>query len=683
MKKINLLIIILIYIGLSCSVKNEVMLLEDDFSGLDTGSFSVNVGAHTEYHYLPEAAPGGNWAVTSFRSGDEYGRAWQVRINAGRKYMAQTYWNGDSHFTPRMTHTHPMIVAGDSLWQDYIIEVEFTPHYNHDQAGIIFRYRNDRCYYFFGMEGNCIVLTKVNHATGFHRPLEQVLSYKHFNWEEGKKYNARVCVKGNHIQAYLDDIPFFDLEDNEYSQGKIALMSDFPTDFHFVRVTTTSKEKRRIEEKERIIKNETRIRLEANPKPVLWKKINTEGFGAGRNLRFGDLNGDKQIDVLIGQIVHHGPRDAYSELSCLTVMTFNGDILWQTGNPDPEKYHLTNDVAFQIHDIDGDGHNEVIYTMNFEIIIADGATGRVKHKSPTPESKPNAQKYPRILGDCLCFCDFRGLGRDGDVVIKDRYWNVWAYDERLNLLWEGSCITGHYPYAFDVDRDGKDELLMGYTLFDDDGTRIWSMDEWSNDHADGVAVVNFMENENAQPKIFFGASDWGAFFTDLEGNILRHHFIGHVQNPAIANFRSDLPGLEVVTINFWGNQGIIHFFDAEGNIYHDFEPMQYGSMMLPVNWTGKDEEYFVLNANVKEGGMFDGWGRLVVAFPDDGHPDMCNAVLDITGDCRDEVVVWDPHEIWVYTQDNNPKEGKLYKPLRNPLYNYSNYQLTVSEPGWD
>ena len=42
----------------------------------------------------------------------------------------------------------------------------------------------------------------------------------------------------------------------------------------------------------------------------------------------------------------------------------------------------------------------------------------------------------------------------------------------------------------------------------------------------------------------------------------------------------------------------------------------------------------------------------------------------------------DPYEIWIYTQDDNPKSGKLYKPRRNAMYNYSNYQATVSLPGW-
>ena len=78
----------------------------------------------------------------------------------------------------------------------------------------------------------------------------------------------------------------------------------------------------------------------------------------------------------------------------------------------------------------------------------------------------------------------------------------------------------------------------------------------------------------------------------------------------------------------------------------------------------------MLTPNPEDGGMFDGLGRRVVRFPDDGHPDMCNAVLDLTGDCRDEIVVWDPHELWVYTQDDNPRAGRLYRPRRNPLYNY-------------
>ena len=40
---------------------DDVILLDDDFSTYRSGLFSSTVGAHTEYHYLPEAARKGNW----------------------------------------------------------------------------------------------------------------------------------------------------------------------------------------------------------------------------------------------------------------------------------------------------------------------------------------------------------------------------------------------------------------------------------------------------------------------------------------------------------------------------------------------------------------------------------------------------------------------------------------------
>jgi hypothetical protein len=215
---------------------------------------------------------------------------------------------------------------------------------------------------------------------------------------------------------------------------------------------------------------------------------------------------------------------------------------------------------------------------------------------------------------------------------------------------------------------------------DDDGKIIWTLENTLDEHADGVAIVKLKENED--PVVVCAASDEGMLFENLKGDVLKHHRIGHAQNPVVANFRNDLPGLETISINFWGNQGTIHYYDANGEIYYDFEPNQYGSMLLPLNWTGKSEEFFIHNANVDEGGIFDGWGRKLLEFPDDGHPDMCNAVLDVTGDGRDEIVVWDPNSIWIYTQQNNPQSGKLYKPVRNKLYNYSNYQTTVSLPDW-
>jgi hypothetical protein len=659
--------------------ENDRVVFFDDFKGLPRGAFNSEGGAHTEYHFLHEAMPKGNWALSTFTSGSKQ-NSWQVRDENGDRIIYQV------HSLKPGSHTHPMLVAGDDLWGNYTLEVVMLPAKGESECGVAFRYKNDRCYYFFGIIGEKIILKLVNHETGFHKPNETILDEKPFVLPDQGWLKAKIGVNGGEIRAKFEGGPELTAKDTTFTKGKIGLIADLPTKYTSVKVAMSSKGQIAWET-ERKTFTEFELGLQfRNPKPVVWKKIATPDFGTGRNLRFGDLNNDGVIDLLIGQDVNHGLKDRNTELSCLTAMTFDGKILWQKGVPDPWKTMLTCDVAFQIHDIDHDGKSEVIYTMNQVIYVADGATGKVRYSTPTPltpgkiSTTGGNNGFERILGDCLYFCDLQGKGYNSDMILKDRYNFFWVYDDKLNVRWTGACKTGHYPCAADSDNDGKDELLIGYSLFDDDGKLLWSLDKEMEDHADGVAIVDMAQN--GKPEILCAASDEGMFFADLKGNILKHHYIGHVQNPTVANFRDDLPGLEVVSVNFWGNQGIIHFYDSKGDIYYSFEPNQFGSLCLPVNWTGRSEEFFLHNPNVDLGGMFDGWGRKVVVFPDDGHPDMCNAVLDVTGDGRDEIIVWDPNEIWIYTQDDNPQRGKLYHPDRNKRYNESNYQAIVSTPGW-
>ena len=654
-------------------------LLNDDFSGLTPGMLSAGVvGAHAEYHYLPALAPRGHWVVSAFKSEGSQ-RAWRVIEENGRRFVWQSY------LAPleERANTHPIIVAGDALWSDYALETSIAPESDGGRSGVAFRYRHDRAYYFAGVLGQKAVLAMVNGGAGLRKLDERVLAERPLAWRPGDEIPIKVAIEGPSLRATVGGVAL-EASDSTLLHGRIGFTSDVPTRFGAVRVTCPLEARWRFDA-ERDQRETTEERLvAANPRMVLWRKLATEGFGVGRNLRFGDLDGDGRTDVLVPQVVHHGPKDRVSEVGCLTAMTLDGRILWRNGTPDPWKDNLTNDVAVQIHDLDRDGRNEVIYCRDSELVVADGATGRTKIKTPTPltprgEDRPD-RHLKRILGDSLFFCDLRGNGAPRDVILKDRYWHLWAFTDRLEPLWDLGLNTGHYPFAADIDGDGKDEIAIGYSLVDHDGRLLWSHDRDLEDHADGVAVVRF--REDAEPRVLIAASDEGMIFADLRGRILRHLQLGHVQNPSTADYRPDLPGLETVTINFWGNQGIVHFFDADGSVYHDFEPAQHGSMMLPVNWTGRPGEYWALSANVVEGGLFDGWGRRVVRFPADGHPDLCYAILDLTGDCRDEIVVWDPSELWIYTQSDSPRAGRLYKPRRNSLANTSNYQATVSLPGW-
>ncbi|MDO8543193.1 MAG: hypothetical protein Q7S40_22385 [Opitutaceae bacterium] len=658
------------------------VVFRDDFSQLKVEMLSAGViGAEAEYHYVPKTGRQGNWEVSCFRSEGSQ-RAWRVIREGGfgRKLMYQASTSGASE----SAYTHPLLVAGDPLWGDYTVTVTFTPESAENRSGVVFRYRNDRCLYFFGVKGPQAELLLLNHGTGYRQSTVKTLAQKPCLWKPGEELTAEVEVRGAHIRARLSNRVVLEANDATFLQGRIGLLADVPTQYKEV-IVTMAPESRRRTEQAILGRTQTEERLQAaNPGMVVWKKISTEGFGTGRSVRLGDLDGDGQLDVLIAQVRNHGPKDRNSDVGCLTALTFDGKRLWQSGESDLWRDRLTCDVGVQVHDVDHDGKAEVVYCRDQELVIAEGATGRVKRRIATPASPPSTKKndphnkFPHILGDSISFLDLRGRDWAGDIILKDRYSRVWAYTDKLELLWEAACNTGHYGFAADIDGDGRDELAIGYTLIDHDGKILWSLDEKMKDHADAVAMVRLHPDDPA-PTLLCAASDEGIFWTDLRGNVLRHHYLGHVQSPTIANLRDDLPGLETVSVNFHGNQGIVHFYDSRLKVYHDFEPMQHGSMMMPLNWTGRTEEYFVISPNVDEG-VYDGWGRRVLRFPADGHPEMCYTVADVTGDCRDEIIVWDPQEMWVYTQADNPKSGALYRPKRNPLFNQSNYQANVSLP---
>jgi hypothetical protein len=657
---------------------NDVVM-RDEFEKLPAGMLTKVLWARAEYHYLPDSAPKGPWTITAYTSSVNSQRAWKVIEHGGKKALLQTYSSESEK------HSHPMVVAGDPFWRDYGVTVRFAPLGSKSRSGVVFRCQNDRCYYFAGLEGQQFVLKMVKHETSFRIPFEKVLARQDYTWKAGDELLAEISAIGSKIRIRVNGVPLFEVDDTTYAEGKIGLTADTLTRFQSVEVRMTATEKqnlnRRIDQREA---EEAELQSKL-PQMKFWKKIDFKDFGVGRNLRFGDLDHDGQIDVLVGQIEHHGPKDQYSEVSCLTAMTLDGKILWQIGEPDPWKDHLTNDVAMQIHDLDGDGQAEVVYCRNQELNVVDGATGKTRYKAPTPQALPGPKgslKYPRILGDSLFFADLRGRGRADHLILKDRYTNFWVMNSKLETIWHGSCQTGHYPYAKDIDGDGRDELFIGYSLFSPDGTKVWSLDSSVKDHADAIAVVDLHPEAPTEPKFLCSASDEGFFITDLKGTILKRHRIGHAQNLTVANFRDDLPGLEILTMNYWGNQGITDLYDANGENYLEFEPCNHGSPILPLNWTGGSEELFVVSANVDQGGAFDGHGRRVLKFPADGHPDMCYMVLDVTGDARDELLVWDPFELWVYTQSNSPRTERMYRPIRNPQYNFSNYQATFSLPGW-
>ncbi len=680
--------------------QSTVDLFRDDFSRYPPGLLSEPLGrlnpAVQEYHYLAHrGVPTGPWANAIC-----YLDAWAAGDEDGRPYLEQHLPPGDSRMMTRIFS--PLFVTGDPEWADYTVEVAVRPLSLEDMAGVVFRYLTNRHHYLFSLEGG----KKARLA--LRLPVEEKyriapwreLGTADFPYDTDRYYRLKVENRGAKIRAYIDDKLILTATDGEIPCGLAGLSANIPTRYRDFRVTCDTQTKRGIEER---IGNRERdlARLQDdNPRPKLWKRFDTPKFGAGRNARFGDLDGDGVADMLIAQNVAKVNGGDFVEISCLTALNFDGKVLWQLGRPDPKNGLLTSDCPFQIHDIDNDGRNEVVLVKDFKIQVLDAATGSLKiwawmpevtqekeaakKKAETKKSDNNKDwRYTRVLGDAIAFANVSGKKGRTDLVIKDRYDNFWVFDNSLKLLWGGQGLTGHYPYIFAGGRDGRDRIAIGYALWDHDGTQLWSHDAELKDHADAISVANLSADPKRPPRAYYSGSDEGFMIIDDRGALVKHARIGHAQNASIGRFRTDLPGLQYATINFWKNPGIVTLFDADGEMLVQGEPIHSGSSFLPVNWKGDGQELLLLSGNTREGGMIDGRLRRTVMFPDDGHPDLCAAVRQVTGDPRDEIVLWDRQRVWIYTQDRPFAGERIYAPIRNPDYNDSNYRAEVSLPNWE
>jgi len=656
-------------------------LFRDDFSGFPPRLLSAPVkeltNAIQEYHYLAHRGVD----TRPWQKVISHDDAWIAGDEGGRSYLEQH----TVHDMPNLWN--PAMIVGDAEWTDYTVEVDVKPLLMADMAGVVFRYRTNRHYYLFGLRGGdtAFLTLRLPFEEKYRQAEWKELAAVTFEYDTDSYYTLKVENVGARMVASINGKPVLEASDEEILKGKAGVTANIPARFMDFSVTTADGVERDV--RDRITQREAELeRLRAgNPKPVLWRKFSVGPWGAGRNVRFGDLNGDGQVDMLIAQNSRHAYRNSFAHISSLAAFTLEGELLWTLGRPDGYNDVVAHDTPFQIHDIDGDGEQEVVMVRDFRIQVLDGKTGKLEQWAWMPKAPEDnkTRPYEREVGDSIAFFNFSGDARRHDILIKDRYRTFWVFNNQLEQLWTGQGQLGHYPYPLDIDSDGLDEMVMGFTLWDNDGTKIWSRAYEYKDHSDGIVMGNFSGDPDGPIRVYSCASDEGYILFDIDGNVRKRIRLGHAQTPSIADYRPDIPGLELLNINFWKNPGIVTLLDHQGNIIKQAEPIHTGSPVLPVNWRGDGREFAMLSANVIEGGMIDGHLRRVVMFPDDGHPDYAFTSLDVTGDQRDEIIVWDQEEVWVYTQDQPFPGDRIYAPVRNPEYNESNYRTTVSLPAWE
>ena len=639
----------------SCSEKViQTTVFSDGFGDLETGA-------------LPRK---GSWPVATALRYEGFDEAWQIRPEDGGgegKILAQTFHNLDSLNEPLSLITHPMVVAGDSLWDNFTIEVEFTPLDKFDKCGLVFGYQHANEFFFFGTEGNTVTLKHIQPPVTPLRPIERILEYRPLVWTPGTRMRAVVTVRRNKISTLLNDSIRMYTEVAQLRPGKVGLISDMPARFSRVEVKMLKGELRQLDRKRRQLVRRQEIHISAHPEMIRWKTLDIAGVEAGRVCRLGDLTGDGNREIILA-----GPEAPGSKDWKICAMDLGGDLLW-TSSMGRTRFHPGDEMPLQVHDLDGNGKREVVYLNGGRIRVLEGSTGNLLMQRKLPAD---------IAFSSLVFGDLHGTGRDNSLVIADGHSHLVVYNEKLELLWERETDGGSHPLVYDMDGDGLDEILVGYSVFDHSGDRMFHTGAFIGDHCNGVAVSGIPVEGFGEAGLLYAAGDWGMMHVDFRGNIIEQKVLGHVSNLTVAELDMEKPGLEIVSSNAWGGKGLIHILAATGEVLADFVSEGEVSRCVPVNWKGDGEEFFLLSPDTIKGGLLDAEAKTSVVFPSDGHPESHHMVADLTGDARDELLVWDRNRMWIYTQDDNPRMGKTYNPQRIPLHNYSSSQMNISFPSW-
>ncbi len=662
------LVVMLVFFA-SCSGNvMQTTVFNDGFQELRTGETPVQYEDDPAIYFKPDRGELGAWRVaTQFRH-PGFNEAWEIRREGDANYLAQTFTNLNEQNEPLSLTTHPMVVAGDSLWRDCTIEVSFTPLAKFDKCGVVFRYRNPSDFLFFGIEGNIVTLKRIMQSVTPLRPIEMTLDARPLVWTPGERFTATITLRRNKVFTFLNDTISMHAENLPNQSGRIGLLADLPARFHSVEVKLLKGEQRKLSRRQRQLQRRMELYLGDHPEMVRWKRFETPGFGTNQNLRLGDLTGDGNKDLLFVKPDHSGTC-----VEGLTAMDLNGEVLWSHGRTDREVPDSGPEVPVQIRDTDGDGSREVVFVSEGSIRILSGKTGEQLRSLPVPGG---------LEVRSLSFGDLMGTGEDNCLVLSDRTSRIQVFDDQLELMWEREASSGSQPYFHDLDGDGRSEVMMGYSVYDPDGVLQFDVGRYIGDRCNGVTVDTLREDGRKIPALIYAAGDWGLLYFDYNGNLLKHQVMGHVKYASVGNFDAEVPGLEVVTSNSWGSDGLVHVLNPGGEVVGDFLSGSGVIRCQPVNWKGDGEEFIMTVADSVQGGLIDALGQLAVAFPEDGHPGSCYLAVDLTGDTRDELIVWDTGQLWIYTQNDNPRMGNTYAPHRPPVYNHSMHQLIRSAPGW-
>jgi hypothetical protein len=496
------------------------------------------------------------------------------------------------------------------------------PHYDRDDCeealvGIVFRMQTSRAYYQFAIEGH-------ERAVLYRRQDDEwfILDEQDVILPDGY-VTMEVLLDGDAIRCRCEelDVDFF-WTDTTLRQGKAGVRALGPARLAYVEVAQTEAQRARDERTRAHARAAEALRGARVPDPVLVRTFDLAELGGTPVFR--DFCEAGRYDVLV-------PGE-----EALRALTVGGRTLWETSFPVHRQivfsrahcdrgrliYAFTGvREANERPGIRGDVQRQVVAD---EMVILQGCDGRVIARAELPALEPNLRylDYATSSGNLT---DTGGF----DIVLRE--WrqdkggggvHLWAYDVNLQPLWHhelaGAWYGHHYAVQFyDVDRDGRDELLAGGTLFDAEGNVLWVHDRdgemqhiFGAQHYDAVAIGAFAADEEVDPVAFLLGGSAGVYVVDgLTGETRAVHRIGHAQGCFVGKMRADLPGEQILAVTRWGNYGILTLFSGRGERLWSIQPDYIGQGSCPVRWGDAEAQLIWTNTSGPVQALYDGYGR--------------------------------------------------------------------------
>ncbi len=354
--------------------------------------------------------------------------------------------------------------------------------------------------------------------------------------------------------------------------------------------------------------------------------IDVSCAGKGCTLRVGDTLGDGRLEFILakpGTVLDERYFDP--QVAAISVFSAGGELLWQTGDGDCEDYVKNCDLPIQVYDIDKDGKNEIIAVIAGTLSVFDGKTGEIKKQIPLPDKN---------IGGALLIADLEGSGYAQNIILKNKFSHLWALDANLNILWDFEGNIGLAPVAYDLDGDGREEIIAGYNVLSPTGELLWELD--LPDHAYSAAIeCLYKENE---PIILI----YGPFiraYTHLGELLWEISESSH--NLVIGKFRDNIDALDILNLDN------LSLFDSHGNFLYEKNETIY----LPVPVVNFDSSGKVYIAGHKKEDvcttLYDGYMRGAYTLSGFGNIASC----DILGDGSSQVVIYGDDTLDIYSME--------------------------------